>query len=33
MRQWGFVPGVITGVVGVWAWHHFVKPLPAPKKP
>lgn len=26
----GFLWGVIVGVGGVWAWHHFVKPLPGP---
>lgn len=24
--------GVVGGVLGVWAYHHFVSPLPAPKK-
>lgn len=25
------VTGFVVGVLAVWAWHHFVKPLPAPK--
>lgn len=24
----GFLTGVITGMVGVWVYHHFVRPLP-----
>ena len=24
----GFGWGVIVGIAGVWAYHHFVKPLP-----
>jgi hypothetical protein len=26
-----FWHGVVIGVGGVWAYHHWVKPLPAPK--
>ncbi len=26
--KFGFWSGVIAGVAGVWAYHHFVKPLP-----
>lgn len=26
-----FVWGVVVGLAGSWAWHAFVKPLPAPK--
>lgn len=26
-----FVWGVIVGVGGVWAYHHFVKPMPGAK--
>lgn len=32
MSRWGFVPGVITGMVIVWGYHHFVHPLPGQKK-
>ena len=24
----GFVTGIVVGVVGTWAFHKFVKPLP-----
>ena len=28
MRGHPFFWGVVTGMVGVWAYHHFVRPLP-----
>lgn len=28
----GFLFGVVVGVVGVYAWHKFVSPLPGGKK-
>lgn len=24
----GFVSGVVVGMLGVWVYHHFVRPLP-----
>jgi len=27
----GFGSGVVAGVAVVWAWHHWVKPLPGGK--
>jgi hypothetical protein len=31
MKKMGFIPGVIVGVAGIWAFHHFVKPVPGAK--
>lgn len=28
----GFLMGVLVGVAGVWAWHHFASPLPGGKR-
>jgi hypothetical protein len=27
VRAPGFVPGIVVGVVGVWAFHRFVRPM------
>lgn len=27
-----FIFGVVVGLAGVWAYHHFVHPLPGAKK-
>ena len=31
LKRHGFIVGILTGMAGVWAYHHFVHPLPGAK--
>lgn len=32
MKSHPFAVGVLVGVAGVWAWHHFIHPIPGAAK-